>query len=517
MDQLSRLKQTLAGLGPTRLMALAAVGAAVLAVVALVALRSGEPMGLLYSGMDLSEAGRVAAKLDEMKIPMEARDGGSTLLVPQSEVARARMALAMAGLPHEGGPGYELLDTQSPMSMTSFMQRVQRLRALEGELARTILTLDGVRSARVHIVMPEQESFARSEVTPTASVAVTMNGVLRLTASQAAAIRLLVAGAVPQLRASAVSIVDPSGVVVAADGGDTLAAGRIGEIKAAREQALRRAVLDLLEPIVGRGRVRVVASVEVDATRETSRAEKFDPLSQVERSRQTRLDQDTSQDKRPEQPVTVGQNLPDQHATSVDQGTTTTSTHRSETINYELSSTVSEQTREPGAVKRLGIAVVVDGLPSADGKFHPRSQEELAKLTDLVRSAVGFDDKRGDRITVESLPFVAESFAGAPEQTGEPATAPSLVPMAAAGLLVLLLAAGGGWFALRRRTALPRPLQLQQPALAGAGVEEEMVTITTVSGPVRASAIADLNELLDTRMDEAVAVLKDWLAEGAAA
>ena len=120
MDQLGRLKQTLAKLGPTRLLALAAVGAAVLALVAFVALRSSESMGLLYAGMDLTEAGRVAAKLDEMKIPVQARDGGTTLFVPQSEVARARMALAVAGLPHQGGPGYELLDSQSPMSMTSF-------------------------------------------------------------------------------------------------------------------------------------------------------------------------------------------------------------------------------------------------------------------------------------------------------------------------------------------------------------------------------------------------------------
>src|SRR5580704_11093858 len=153
MNQLTSLKATLAGLEPAKLAGLAVAALAVLVLLGWIATRSGEPMGLLYSGLDPAEAGRIGQRLDELKIPFENRGDGSTIMIPASQVGRVRMDLAASGLPHQGGAGYELLDTQSPMSMTSFMQRVQRLRALEGELARTISTLNEVKSARVHIVL----------------------------------------------------------------------------------------------------------------------------------------------------------------------------------------------------------------------------------------------------------------------------------------------------------------------------------------------------------------------------
>jgi flagellar M-ring protein FliF len=240
---------------------------------------------LLYSSLDPAEAGRIGQRLDEMKVPFENRGDGTTILVPASQVGRVRMDLAASGMPRQGGSGYELLDTQSPMSMTSFMQRVQRLRALEGELARTITTMDGVKTARVHIVMPERESFAREAPKPTASVAVSMYGPARLPSRQAMAIRLLVAGAVPGLKQDAVSVLDPSGVVLAADDAEVMASSRLEDMKTSREQALQRTLAGLLEPLVGAGHVRTAVSLEVDASREVSREEKYDPNSQVERSK----------------------------------------------------------------------------------------------------------------------------------------------------------------------------------------------------------------------------------------
>ena len=293
------------------------------------------------------------------------------------------------------------------MNMTSFMQRVRRVRALEGELARTILTLNGIKTARVHIVLPERESFSRDAPQPTASVAITMSGAERISARQAAAIRLLVAGAVPRLRQEEVSVVDPSGVVLAADGSDAMASNRLDEIKTSREQALQRAATDLLEPLIGRGRVRVAVSVDVDPTREVAREEKFDPLSQVERSKQSQLDKDNSDETKPRDPVSVGQNLPNQQQQGNAGRTSTSSTHDGQTVNYELNSTHSERVREPGEIRRVAVAAVVDGTINDKGEYQPRSKEEMDRIGALVRSAVGFDAKRGDTVTVETMRFIA--------------------------------------------------------------------------------------------------------------
>src|SRR5580658_8637876 len=161
MKQLMSLKATLAALEPAKLAGLADSAVAVLILLGWIATRSGEPMGLLYSGLDPAQPGRIGQRIDELKVPYENRGDGTTIMVPASQVGRVRMDLAASGMPRQGGSGYELLDTQSPMSMTSFMQRVQRLRALEGELARTITTLDGVKTARVHVVPSERETFSR--------------------------------------------------------------------------------------------------------------------------------------------------------------------------------------------------------------------------------------------------------------------------------------------------------------------------------------------------------------------
>ncbi len=417
MKQLDSLKATLAGLEPAKLAMRSSSGRGgglfwmpgrpgsppyIL----------GEPMGLLYSGLDPAEAGRIGQRLDEMKVPYENRGDGTTVMVPASQVGRVRMDLAASGLPRQGGSGYELLDTQSPMSMTSFMQRVQRLRALEGELARTITTLDGVKAARVHIVMPERESFARDTPKPTASVAVSLFGAGRLPSRQAMAIRLLVAGAVPGLKQEEVSVLDPSGVVLAADDSEAMASNRLEDIKTSREQVIQRTLANLLEPLVGVGHVKTAVALDVDASREVSREEKYDPNSQVERSKHTQNDKEATEEAHTDQPVSVGQNVPGQTGSGdAPAKNATSNVHSGATVNYELNSIRSETVREPGELKRLAVAVVVDGTTDSSGTFHPRSQEELDRIAELVRSAVGFDAKRGDKVTVETMHFLPASAA----------------------------------------------------------------------------------------------------------
>jgi flagellar M-ring protein FliF len=522
---LGGLGGSLARLGPARLAGLAAVALAALLAVALVARSANAPTGLLYAGLEAADAGRMAARLEELKIPVEARGDGS-ILVPADQVARLRMQLAAEGLPRQGGAGYELLDAASPMQMTSFMQRVQRLRALEGELARTIITLQGVRAARVHIVLPERESFSRDAPPPTASVTVSTAAGQRLGQNSAQAIRLLVAGAVPRLRQEDVSVMDSAGVVLAADGGLAAAAGRLGEIRAAQEQALQRAVLDLLEPIVGRGKVRAVAAVEVEGARSVARAETYDPLGQVERGRQLQTEQENTEDGRGQQPVTVGQNLPNQQAGANAQRSVSAVQRNNQTVNYEISSKVEETVREPGTLKRLSVAVVVDGVPDAAGKPQPRPKEELDRLAALVRSAVGFSQSRGDTLTVDTLAFLPDEGAGTLAEAGGGAAV--IAGLNGSQLAVLgggaVLALGGAGLLLRRRrrqqqAALAAALAAAQSAAAAeaaaqASSMDDAIATVGLDLQVRLSSLTALHEIIDNRPEEALAVVRSWIEEG---
>ncbi|WP_052389270.1 flagellar basal-body MS-ring/collar protein FliF [Belnapia moabensis] len=507
--QLRSLGASLAGLGSAKLAALSGVALAALVGVVLVARAPQSPNGLLYSGLEPADAGRIVARLEELKIPLDAR-GDGTILVPLDQVPRLRMQLASEGLPRQTGAGYELLDQASPMQMTSFMQRVQRLRALEGELARTIITMHGVRTARVHIVLPERESFSRDAPPPTASVTVTTQAGQRLGSAQAAAIRLLVAGAVPRLRQEGVSVVDPTGIVLAADGGTGAIAGRVGELRAAQEAVYQKAVLDLLEPIVGHGKVRAIAAVEIDAARVVAREEKYDPLGQVERSRQTSTEQETNEDSRGQQPVTVGQNLPNQQVAPNNQRTNATAQRNNETINYEISSRTEETTREPGAVRRLSVAVVVDGAPDANGVIQPRSAAELERFTALVRSAVGFNEQRGDRVTVDGMRFLSEDPLGT--LAGGEVAATGIAWWQLGLGLVVVLTAGGGVLLHRRRVAAAA-----RAAAATSAQSEALQEAIANIGPdlqIRLSSLNALNELIDERPDEALSVVRAWIQEG---
>ena len=533
-------------LGYAKLGAMGAVVALTLGLLFWISTLSVEPKGLLYSGLDPSEAAKIGQRLDELKVPFDVKGDGTTIMVPASQVPRIRMELAASGLPHQGGAGYELLDQQSPMNMTSFMQRIQRLRALEGELARTIVTMGGVKTARVHIVLPERESFSRETPKPTASVAVTMAGASRLTVPQASSIRLLVSGAVPGMAAGSVSVLDPSGIVLAADDSETATSGRITDLKTGRERDLQRTVTDLLEPMIGRGKVRVAASVDLDSAREVLREEKFDPLSQVERSKQLQVDQEASNETKSQDSVSVSQNLPNQNQQrSGEPGKTSSSNSRNgQTINYELNSVRSERVREAGELRRLTIAVVVDGMLDEKGQYQPRPQEELTRLADVIQAAVGFDAKRGDRVTVENMRFMPldQNGAGAVAEAGSTIAIPyNLI----AALLTSLILAGAGIMALRMRQshqlALVYAQSSNQAATTPALSEAAALALPAGQAPLALGAEGDpasqsralairnplhdlpdhngflstLYDLVDARPDEAVAVIRSWLASNA--
>lgn len=575
---MNRLVDNLKALGRGRLLILAGTGVGiVLAVAALAMVLSRPHMVTLFSGLEPAEAGRIVKALEEMAVPVDLAHDGTSLLVPQPDAARVRMRLAEKGLPSAGGVGYELFDTDKPLGITSFMQRMNRLRAMEGELGRTVETLQGVAAARVHIVLPDREEFSRAAPQPTASVVVRMRGQAPLERRQALSIRHLVAAAVPNLKASAVTVMDASGeVLLTEEDGGGLVAARSDGLRAATEMRVARAIEQMLLARLGQGNVRVQVSADLETKREVVRSQTFDPNSQVVRSTQTVGERERSSDSNGQPPVTAEQNLPQTRVTAQppDARSNSETNRQEETINYEISSVSRETVLEPGDIRRLSVAVLVNGTwtTGADGvrQYQPRSPEELTRIAGLVRSAMGFNQTRGDQLTVENLEFAEIAPDLAPRDpiadivetlSRNVMTLIQWIILLVISALVILLGlrplirrvfpapepaalaqAAGAAAALPGTAAIP---QLAPPAAsagsaAGAaaggadafeaagdgetpmqlpGIEETMdqlIELRTVEGRVRASSIRRLGEIVDQYPDEAIDILRSWLYEEAA-
>ncbi|NNU17433.1 flagellar M-ring protein FliF [Parvularcula sp. ZS-1/3] len=400
-------------LGANRLMIAGALGALVIAaLVAIIFAFSKPQMTVLFSGLTDADAGAVVTELESMDVPVKVSGDGRTIYAPSGRVPRLRMLLAEQGIPAGGAVGYELFDDKSSLGLTSFMQDMTRLRALEGELSRTIQTLDSVESSRVHLVMARRDPFSREKAEPTASVVVRMRGARSLDGDQAAAIRHLVASAVPQLSPSRVSVLDARmGAVFAEENGPMAGAASVNGLQTEIETRLARAAESVLVPTLGAGRVAVQVNADLRTEREVRRTEKFDPKDTALRSRQIIDETEAARENATEQPVTVEQNLPESQVGNVGDGQNLSEIERSESVvNYEISSERSEMVIEPGDIERLSVSVIVDNKrvtgPEGQITYEPRTEEELAKLASLVRSAVGFNEGRGDSITVENMPFV---------------------------------------------------------------------------------------------------------------
>jgi flagellar M-ring protein FliF len=548
----------LRGFGPVRLAALGGVAFAVLGLLAWLVLRAAEPpMALLYGELDQRDAAQIVTALERQRIPHRLAAGGSQVFVAESEVPRVRLLLARDGLPAGGSVGYEIFDRGESLTTTPFQQDVNRLRALEGELSRTIRGLAGVRAARVHLVLPRREPFSRERGEAQASVVLTMQGAQRLDREGVQAVLHLVSTAVPGLRPQNVSIVDSRGELLAR-GGQALsgpaAAQGAEELRRSQEIRLARSVEDLLERILGPGRVRAEASVELDFERVQTVEERFDPENQVPRSTQS-----TTETQRSTEPgnVTVGNNLPG--ADAANNNARTEQSRQEETTNFEIGRVTRNTTREQPALRRLSVAVLVDGVwepqPNAAPRWRERTAEEMERIAALARSAVGFDERRGDRVEVVSLRF-AEPPPGEPAREGfvilgqnvPPALMGRIVESAILALVALTailllgrpvvnrlgialapppaLAAAGAAGALAGaapETALagtagaaalpgtPGMPQLAGGAGEGPALPDQMVNVARVEGQLRASALQDLAQLVEQNPDQSAAVLRRWL------
>ncbi|CAO3401990.1 flagellar basal-body MS-ring/collar protein FliF [Azospirillum sp. 11R-A] len=549
---MNNLLQTLRNLGPARLAAIGGVGLLLIGFFVYLTTRLSTPeMELLYSELQQTEAAAIAKKLDEAKVPYTVDKSGTKIMVPADQVGPMRMRMAAQGLPSGGSVGYELFDKGEGFGATSFMQNINHLRALEGEMARTVQTLNGVQQARVHLVLPKRELFARQQNPATASVFLKLRPGTQLSRENIQAIQQLIAASVPNLDPGRISIVDDKGKLLARGTGNDSAeamAANADEKKQAYEGRLARTVEDLLGRTLGYGKVRAEVSADLDFDRITTQSEIFDPESQVVRSTQTVAESSESSDRDPLAPVTVDQNLPTAQASSSASPLSSNKSNRNEeTINYEITKTTKSHVREAGQVRRLSVAVLVDGTyqlsKDAPPAYQPRSEQEIESIKALVRSAVGLDAVRGDSLEVINMRFWSpEDDIQKPEELFMGMTKDDLfriaemVVLGIVAVLIILLVirplisrafekaemqeedemdrlltdqAG-----MPAALAAPTGALAQDLALEAAQADEEleqMIDINRVEGRVRASSLRKVGEIVDKHPEEAVSILRNWL------
>ena len=551
------IAELLRQLGPVRVAALAATGIAVLGFFIFLSSRlSSGGMALLYGDLDPQDSGQIIQTLQSKNIPYDIKAGGKQIFVPGDQVLQLRVSLAESGLPGGGSVGYEIFDNSQGIGTTNFVQNINLVRALEGELARTIGAMRNVRGARVHLVMPRRELFSREKQEASASVVLQVQGSARLGNEQVQAIQHLIAAAVPGMDPQKISVLDDRGQLLARGNGDSAsaAAGTADEMRGGFENRMRQAIIELLERTVGLNRVRAEITAEIDYDRVVENAEIFDPDSQVARSTQTVQENENSSENDDQDTVTVQNNLPETEATAAGAGTSAASqvSRTEETVNFEITKTIRNRIKESGQIKRLSVAVLVDGkyVENNDGDkvWQPRAADELAQLETLVKSAVGFNEQRGASVEIVNMQFVkleplefddGSLFLGISKE--EFMQLAEILVLAVVGLLVILLVvrpvltrlfesmptalAGGPAGALGDQDGVSLA-QLTGPEATADMAElleedeedeeddsllDQMIDINQVEGRVRASSLKQIGEIVDKHPEEAIAIVRNWM------
>jgi flagellar M-ring protein FliF len=544
------LLEVLKKLGPGRLAAMGAVTVALIGFFGFVILRFSEPtLTTLFTGLDIKDSASIVKELESAGVTYQLKADGATILVPADQVARLRMTLAQDGLPSGGGIGYEIFDKGDSLSATNFVQNINQLRALEGELARTIRAIDRVDQARVHLVIPEKALFQRDREPPSASIVLKVRGGLE--PSQIRAIRHLVATAVEGLKPERVSIVDETGALLADGAASDTPEGGADDRQANYERRLSDQVQRIVESVVGMGRAKVKVTADLDFNRVTQTQDSYDPDSKVVRSTQTR--EESSSTAARDQSVTVGNELPNATGQGgASQNGQDLAKKSEETINYEISRTTKTETIDGGRVKRVSVAVLVDGIYSRDNAggiaYSPRTKEDVDRIAALVRSAIGFDQQRGDQVEVVNL-----RFAEAPALVSQAAdqawwasyldfTKDDIVRLAELGvlsvlsLLVLLVVVrplvrrivspDGETLARGGVAALPGPAG-DMTAIAGDGqgplkltmprpednLTLQMLEVAQASGEIQQKSVERIGDLVERNPTETVSLIRTWLNE----
>lgn len=529
---MEQLYSVWAGLDARRRITVAVATVGMFAAVYLLAQLASQPrMALLYAGLDPLVAGEVVTALEARGAQVEIR--GSAIYVDAAQRDALRLALAGEGLPKTGGQGYELLDALSGFGTTAQMFDAAYWRAKEGELARTITANRQYAAARVHISNPASDPFRQGQV-DSAAVSVTMASG-SMTPAQATALRFLVASAIAGLEPENVSVIDSAtGLIPNSDDPAVQAAGASD----ARADALKNSVTRLLEARVGAGRAIVEVTVDPVTEREEITERRFDPDSRVPVSSDAE-ETTTRASNTGSGAVTVASNLPEGDAGGSNGTSESSETRSREVVNFEVSETQRAILREPGAVRRISVAVLIDGVRTVaeDGtvSWQPRPAEELADMRELVASAIGFDEARGDQVTIRTMEFQPLPALEPPEMPGfldrMAIDVMGLAQLAVLAVVSLIL----GLFVVRpilSRAPAPRPAQLAPPAAEPSRADSDFGALPALDGEI--GGIGDfaplgdlptfdsiqsgsgdpaerLRALIEQKQDETVEVLSQWM------
>lgn len=504
--------------GIVKLVSIAGVTLAVALMIYVMAMRaSAAPMALLYADLTLTDGAEVAETLEADGVKHEIREtnGKVSVYAPANERARLKLLLAADGfVATSGSVGYEIFDDQDALGVTSFQQNVNKLRALEGEIARTIATLSGVRSARVHLVLPERELFSRDKEKASASIVIDAPG--GLDKRSVRAIVNLTASAAPGLTPARVTILDQAGDLLASgqEGDDPLAAaGGVDERIAATEARIRRTVEDIVGRVVGPDNLRVQVAADLDFSRITETANIIDPDSQTVLSSTTVEDQSNDRDPSALRGVTIANQLPQTapvDPASAGEPSTSSARRIEETTNFEMTRTVRNEVRESGGIRRLSVAVALNA------GANPREPAELQRIASLVQAAVGYNPGRGDQINVVEAAFTpiaaAATAAGGTEASASAAPDNSAAILRAgefaafAAVIVALIV-----FVLRPLLSAAKPVAAATAAL-GAPARAAALPAPGGGDPAMpATSLRRVADIVKSNADESAGILKDWI------
>ena len=543
-EQVERLFSNLLALGPRRLALLGAIGALVIATVGVAGFYLSRPANeILYSGLDKQDVTRIGSALKESGVGFDVSADGATVYVAYGDTARARMLLAEQGLPRSGGTGYELFDKLGSLGLTSFMQEITRVRALEGELARTIQTMRGVKAARVHLVMPDEGSFRRAKQPPSASV------VLRTENSDnamiAQSVRHLVAAAIPGMNVEQVTVLNVDGQLLAS-GGDGVDAGptKMLALQKSVNEDIQSNIRRTLAPYLSLRNFQISVAARINTDRKETTQTTYDPDSRVERSVRTVKETQTSQNSSNQSPASVSRNVPQSGGGAGDgKQAAEDSQKKEELTNYELSSKVTSTVSNGYAIDQLSVAVLINrgGVAATLGdKATPEAiDKQVAEIEQLVSSAAGLRKERGDVIKVTAVDFVDSGKELEPvppvsisealmRQFGSIVSALALLGVAALVVMVGLRPAARALIELREPLASEGALALpgggaigadaldgrMEPSLIGGGGDEAAGLLEDFTGRRGNGLQKKLERLVEMDEVQAAAILKQWIRHG---
>lgn len=540
--------ETLKNLGPSRLAIMGGILLALITFLIFISMRVSSPdFSLLYADLSPGDVTAIGAQLDKSQIPYELSEDRTSILVPESDVAKSRMLLAETGLPNGGSVGYEIFDNQSGFGTTNDIINLNKVRALEGEMSRTIISLAPIKTARVHLVLPQRELFSREKMEASASVAIGIRSGGSISQDQVFAIQSLVAASVPELKATKVAVIDQNGKLLARGDDEELtqASLKAEEMRLNYEQRMIRTVEDLIGRTVGYGKVRASVTADLNFDRVNTNEEIYDPATQVVRSAQTVEENNVERDSS-ENNVSVENNLPASgNNLFLNTSPTLENSRTEETTNYEISHTTRNIVREAGEVRRLSVAVLVDGkyTEDADGNkiYTPRSEDELDQISALVRSAIGFDANRGDTLEVVNMKFADIEVSDTPFDNtlfgfdkNRLLDAAEIITVAIMFILIVLLviqpmvgklltverkAADGdeeletGLLSNSPKMALEGPSDEFEPTQLSEDEEGDLIDMKSVEGKVKASSIKKVEDIVENFPDETVSVIRSWMTQ----